>query len=617
MQEQIEQVAVPATSNEGYPQQQEQVEGTLTEVGGVRLPRNFHAYGRNNHETWKPALTLEEPDDPSRVCHYAKQLVYPAGAGIEYSPEELLARKYTELLEQRKQVAQAQAPLQPLNVKVQEPAEHDQQLKKEPTYQAGQHQQQLYNSYQTETSYYMTEVDGELYAQNNDVPEEGNSDGDGEEEGEEPDQSDEESDGEGSERQDNGSEPVKQEYSNGVDGGMHFSAKTTYEQQNRSIRIKFKKERTLESSTYSAYTIESIYHQQQELPSPAPEPAAVPAPATAPIHKHIASPKIVQDWSGANAMPRQRNGSHHFHPYMLGQTSTPKSTANESRRARAKAKLGKFQRELCTNSNSSCSVPDQVANGVDAGPIHADSEAAAAPIHNATFNDNANFSFSSAGGHDNSNNSLALAVDGLHVRDASQLASVGNNKSQHANNNNNLTTQNATNTADFSTFQENSYFATQHDSEAQERRLSKALETIERHLEKASIDPFNSELCRAFLTKLNFPGDNDEHASYKVVQTLLPKISNTRTLNVLDSVQFNIDKEVGRGSYGAVYKATDTRTGNVVALKYQKPPNTWEIYICDQVNIALKQSIYFMLIRDFGVLCRCCDAYGIPKYCQD
>ncbi|XP_017857988.1 PREDICTED: probable serine/threonine-protein kinase yakA isoform X1 [Drosophila arizonae] len=592
VQGQLEQVALPATSNEAYPQQQAQPADSLTEVGGVRLPRNFHAYGRNNHETWKPALTLEEPDDPSRVCHYAKQLVYPAGAGIEYSPEELLARKYIELLEQRKQLAQAQAPLQSLNVKVQEPAEHDQQLKKEPTYPAGQagqqQQQQLYDSYQTERSYYMSEVNGELYAQHTEGAEEVNSEPDEDDEGEE--QSEEESDEEGSDQQDHDAEPVNQEYSNGVDGNMHFSAKTTFEEQNRSIKIKFKKERTLESSTYSAYKIESIYHQQQELPSPAPEPVAVPAPAPAvtPIQKLAASPKIVQDWSGATAVPRQRNGNHHFHPYMLGQTSTPKSTANESRRARSKAKQSKFQRELCSNSNSSCSVPDQVANGVDTGPGHADSEAAAAPIHNATFNDNANFSFSSAGGHDNSNNSLALAVDGLHVRDASHLACGGNNKSQHATNNNNnnnnmTTTQTATSNADFSTFQENSYFATQHDSEAQERRLSKALETIDRHMEKVAIDPFNSELCRAFLTKLNFPGDNDEHASYKVVQTLLPKISNTRTLNVLDSVQFNIDKEVGRGSYGSVYKATDTRSGNLVALKYQKPPNSWEIYICDQV----------------------------------
>ncbi|XP_064539059.1 uncharacterized protein Bub1 [Drosophila montana] len=568
-----EQVSVTGSPSQGQPQPQE----SLTEVGGVRLPRNFHAYGRNNHETWKPALTLEEPDDPSRVCHYPKQMVYPAGVGIEYSPEELLARKYTDLLKQRKQLLQAQAPQQPLNIKAQEQTHHAQ----EPTYRDGQ-QQDLSDSYQKEASYCMTAMDGKGNEANSEVG--GDEEGEEEEEDHQPEQSDEESDEEGSDQQDNDAEPVKQVYSNGVDVEMQFRTQTTFEQQNRSIKMKFKKERTLECSTYSAYTIESIDHQHPELPS------ATPAPE--PMRKFATSSKLLQDYSGATTMQRQRNESHHFHPYLLGHTSTPKSTANESRRARAKAKQGKFQSELCSNSNSSCSVVDQVANGVEPGVVHADFEAASAPIHNATFNDNANFSFSSAGGLDNSNGSLALAVDRLNFREATHVAGVGNKSlPAHNNNNNHMPAQSTTTStlADFSTFQENSYFATQHDAEAQERRLSKALETIARHLGKEAIDPFNSELCRAFLAKLNFPGDNDAHASYKVVQTPLPKISNTRTLNVLDSVQFNIDKEVGRGSYGSVYKATDTRTGNVVALKYQKPPNTWEIYICDQVLRRIRE----------------------------
>lgn len=184
-------------------------------------------------------------------------------------------------------------------------------------------------------------------------------------------------------------------------------------------------------------------------------------------------------------------------------------------------------------------------------------------MHNASFNDNANFSFSSAAAFDNSNCSLTSAVGRLNFRDATATNNVG----------------------DFSTYQENSYFATQHDTEAKERRLKKALETIEHHLAKEAVDPFNSELCRAFLTKLDFPGTEDTSANYKIIQTLLPKMPNTRTIALPDGVQFNIDKEVGRGSYGSVYKATDANTGAVVALKYQKPPNTWEIYICDQVNM--------------------------------
>lgn len=536
------------------------------EVAGLRLPRNFHAYGRNNHETWKPALTLEEPDDPSRVCHYAKQLVYPPGAGVEYSPEEILARKFKQLMDQK--------------AKPSEPPEQEQQT--------------LYDSYETEKSYYMTAVDGALYGQNtssgqentgeededNDA-EEGEEEEDGGEDNEEDDSDEEEEDDE-----------EEEEHSGPYTNGVQFSAQTTFEQENRSIKIKFRKE---PSSTYSAYTIENVYQQQQQqqqeqhqIIHQPPQAVHHPSPDPAP-----ASPIPIQ---------RQRNGSHHhFHPYMLGQTSTPKSEANGYRRARTKVKRSKFQPDLCSNSNSASSVAD-VAIAASSSVL------AGAP---GTFNDNANFSFSSATALDNSNSSLALAVDRLNFRDTSQqqiLHPVNKTLQIHNNNNNTSNNNNGTSTmADFSTFQENSYFATQHDTEAQERRLSKAVETIARHMDKEAIDPFNSELCRAFLAKLDFPGNHDAHASYKIVQTPLPKISNTRTLNVLEGVTFSIDKEVGRGSYGSVYKATDSRTGNVVALKYQKPPNTWEIYICDQV----RKIIFTTYIKVFF----CQKDLGVNTYC--
>ncbi|KAH8297965.1 hypothetical protein KR018_003202 [Drosophila ironensis] len=535
--------------------------GADREPAGLRLPRNFYSYGRNNHETWKPALTLEEPEDPSRVCRYAKQLVYPLGAGIEYSPEEIRARKYKQVTEPRAKPAEQQ----------------------------GQ-QQSHYDSYGSDTSYYMTAVDGALYGHNNhsggggqENAADGDEDNEAEEEGdeeaaeEEEDSNEEDGDEEEAEEEEEDDEEEEDEECNA--NGVQFSAQTTFAQENRSIKIKFKKE---PSNNYSAYTIENVYQQQQhqyqhqhqqqhqqhqqlqqqQIHHPS---VAEPAPAS-PIAVH-----------------KQRNGGghHHFHPYMLGgQTSTPKSEPNGHRRPRSKARRSKFQPDPYSNSNSASSAADVAGSALPA---------AAAP--GASFSDNANFSFSSASALDNSNSSLSLAVDRLNFRDSSQLNPAINKTLKTHNNNNSTSTNNngnSTTLADFSTFQENSYFATQHDTEAQERRLSKALETIARHMAKEAIDPFNSELCRAFLTKVDFPGEQDAHASYKIVQTPLPKISNTRTLNVFEGITFNIDKEVGRGAYGSVYKATDSRTGNVVALKYQKPPNTWEIYICEQVLKRIK-----------------------------
>lgn len=257
---------------------------------------------------------------------------------------------------------------------------------------------------------------------------------------------------------------------------------------------------------------------------------------------------------------------------MLGQTSTPKTSNSTSKRSN-KSKIkrinhnnNKFNAAINSNSNSSSAFDNgatpSTPNGV-ASSIYRHNNSTT--LHNASFNDNANYSFSSAAALDNSNCSISSAVGRLNFREAV----------------NNSTTA----VADFSTYQENSYFATQHDEEAKAKRLQKALETIERHMAKEAIDPFSSELCKAFLTKLDFPGRDDDHANYKIVQIPLPKIQNNRTLQLPDGVGFSIDKEVGRGSYGSVFKATDMATGAVVALKFQKPPNTWEIYICDQVRL--------------------------------
>lgn len=262
----------------------------------------------------------------------------------------------------------------------------------------------------------------------------------------------------------------------------------------------------------------------------------------------------------------KRNGNNHnFHPYMLGTTSTPKSSSGANRRQKSKLKkaTSKFHMLPSTNSNSSSVENGHTASTNSHFPSTptSDTKNYIKSIHNATFNDNANYSFSSAAALDNSNCSL---------RDTSAL---------------NTSTLHQTNAVDISTYQENSYFSTQHDAEAKEKRLAKALETIERHMAKEAIDPFSSELCRAFLTKLDFPGADDEaHTNYKIIQTPLPKIANTKQLNLPEGIQFNIDKEIGRGSYGSVYKATDVSSGAVVALKFQKPANTWEIYICDQVR---------------------------------
>lgn len=129
---------------------------------------------------------------------------------------------------------------------------------------------------------------------------------------------------------------------------------------------------------------------------------------------------------------------------------------------------------------------------------------------------------------------------------------------------------------------ENSYFAAESDEEVKSSRLQKALETIRTHFAKTLLDPFSNELCKAFLTKLNFPPRNDREVC-QVINAAIPKFNQMKVAHLGDTV-YNVEREVGRGAYGAVYRGINTRTEEVVALKYQKPANSWELYICTEVR---------------------------------
>lgn len=52
-----------------------------------------------------------------------------------------------------------------------------------------------------------------------------------------------------------------------------------------------------------------------------------------------------------------------------------------------------------------------------------------------------------------------------------------------------------------------------------------------------------------------------------------------------------VEKQLGKGTYGTVYKAFDMRLNKNVALKLQKPPNRWEFYLCREIQSRLVQHI--------------------------
>lgn len=137
-----------------------------------------------------------------------------------------------------------------------------------------------------------------------------------------------------------------------------------------------------------------------------------------------------------------------------------------------------------------------------------------------------------------------------------------------------------------STMNENSFFQGELDEEVKSRRMARALATIDEQLSRASIDPFNAELCKALLTKIGFPS-YELCDVYRMVQQPLPKLSNAKQV-LLGDTYYSVEKEVGRGTYGAVYKATNAYSGATVAIKFQRPANSWELYICNEIKKRIK-----------------------------
>lgn len=50
---------------------------------------------------------------------------------------------------------------------------------------------------------------------------------------------------------------------------------------------------------------------------------------------------------------------------------------------------------------------------------------------------------------------------------------------------------------------------------------------------------------------------------------------------------YDLDKCLGKGTYGTVFKGTDLQTRKVVALKTQKPAWVWEYYIAREIKTRL------------------------------
>ncbi|XP_045766135.1 uncharacterized protein LOC123867869 isoform X3 [Maniola jurtina] len=104
------------------------------------------------------------------------------------------------------------------------------------------------------------------------------------------------------------------------------------------------------------------------------------------------------------------------------------------------------------------------------------------------------------------------------------------------------------------------------------------------------IDPFNKKILASLLEYVKFP--NKTHADGYVEVRSIPKIQTGTVMNVGHN-KFSIEKQLGKGNYGAVFLSLDLQSNKSVAVKYQKPSRPWEFYICQEIKARIKDP--FML----------------------
>ncbi|KAH1013504.1 hypothetical protein HUJ04_002488 [Dendroctonus ponderosae] len=103
-------------------------------------------------------------------------------------------------------------------------------------------------------------------------------------------------------------------------------------------------------------------------------------------------------------------------------------------------------------------------------------------------------------------------------------------------------------------------------------------------LDYVPADPFNANLISHLLQRVSFPGGHG-HCLEQIYGN--PKLTVRKQPMYIGNDRYIIEKLLGKGQFGTVFKACNCGTKCTVALKYQKPPNKWEYYICKELQSRL------------------------------
>ncbi|XP_063995335.1 uncharacterized protein LOC135172851 [Diachasmimorpha longicaudata] len=101
-------------------------------------------------------------------------------------------------------------------------------------------------------------------------------------------------------------------------------------------------------------------------------------------------------------------------------------------------------------------------------------------------------------------------------------------------------------------------------------------------LPTGDINPFDKTLISGLLRKAKFPRVHHSNGYHRMNMNL-NKMQPSSVVN-LGTDTYELEKTLGKGTYGTVMKALCIQTGQAVALKTQRPAWVWEYYIAREIK---------------------------------
>ncbi|KAL9878023.1 bub1-related kinase isoform 1-T2 [Glossina fuscipes fuscipes] len=106
----------------------------------------------------------------------------------------------------------------------------------------------------------------------------------------------------------------------------------------------------------------------------------------------------------------------------------------------------------------------------------------------------------------------------------------------------------------------------------------------------SDVNPFSIDLIKAHLEQVTFT----QYIQGLQTCTLMAKIPRLipKHIITIGNINFEVNKFINSGAYGAIYCGKNLNTGQLCALKQERPPNLWEYYICLEIQDRVFDEMY-------------------------